>query len=240
MHIEEYMKTWENSGIYQIKNIINDKIYIGSSVDIKKRFREHKRGLKNNKHCCKHLQRAYVKYGVEAFEYTIIMTCPPIKNILLFFEQHYLDIYWDGCKNCYNICKLADSPLGYKHTQETKLKMLKNRPDISGEKHPMYGRHGKDNPNTGSHRTKEQKVNISISLLGRINGPHSKECKLKISIANLGENNNRSKLTWEQVRKIRALYEIGNITHKELATNYGVCRQTITYIISNKLWKIVI
>ena len=40
------MKMYTNSGIYQIRNIINNKIYIGSSANIKKRWSEHKRDLK--------------------------------------------------------------------------------------------------------------------------------------------------------------------------------------------------
>lgn len=29
-------------GVYKIKNIVNDKFYIGSSKDIKKRWKQHK------------------------------------------------------------------------------------------------------------------------------------------------------------------------------------------------------
>jgi predicted GIY-YIG superfamily endonuclease len=46
------------SGIYRIKNIINNKCYYGSSKHIQKRFNEHINKLKNNKHINIILQRA--------------------------------------------------------------------------------------------------------------------------------------------------------------------------------------
>ena len=38
------------SGIYKIENIINNKIYIGSSKNIIKRFNQHKYELRNYNH----------------------------------------------------------------------------------------------------------------------------------------------------------------------------------------------
>jgi excinuclease UvrABC nuclease subunit len=44
------------SGIYCIKNIINDKMYIGSAVNLKTRRYEHFHFLTKNKHHNRHLQ----------------------------------------------------------------------------------------------------------------------------------------------------------------------------------------
>jgi group I intron endonuclease len=68
------------SGIYQIKNLKNNKIYIGSSKNIKERFLQHKYNLKNNKHCNPILQNSWNKYGEENFEFIIIEI---INNTLL-------------------------------------------------------------------------------------------------------------------------------------------------------------
>ena len=54
-------------GIYQIKNIINNKSYIGQSTDINKRIAKHKASLRHNKHNNSHLQNAYNKYGEDKF-----------------------------------------------------------------------------------------------------------------------------------------------------------------------------
>ena len=59
-------------GIYKISNIINNKVYIGQSIDIQRRFSEHMRELNNNCHYNKHLQASYNKYGREAFSCEIL------------------------------------------------------------------------------------------------------------------------------------------------------------------------
>lgn len=50
------------SGIYQIYNPINNKRYIGSSINVERRLKEHLRNLEKNRHCNDHLQSAYNKY----------------------------------------------------------------------------------------------------------------------------------------------------------------------------------
>jgi predicted GIY-YIG superfamily endonuclease len=49
------------SGVYEIKNTLNNKRYIGSSVNIQKRWYAHKRMLNLNTHPNKHLQAAWNK-----------------------------------------------------------------------------------------------------------------------------------------------------------------------------------
>jgi group I intron endonuclease len=111
-----------NSGIYRITNIINNKIYIGSSRNIKKRFYHHKGVLKNNKHCNKYLQYSYNKYGKENFIYEILEICN--ENIIIEREQFYIDLYNPD----YNILKTAYSFSGYKKSREVIEKIaLKNR-----------------------------------------------------------------------------------------------------------------
>lgn len=96
------------SGIYQIKNIINNKVYYGSTNNSNKRKREHFCALKNNTHCNKHLQRSYNKYGEENFVFEMIELCD--ENKLLETEQKYLDKYFDGGINCYNEESIAGKP----------------------------------------------------------------------------------------------------------------------------------
>ena len=64
------------TGVYEIKNKINNKVYIGStSVSFKKRFNLHLHTLKNNYHKNKHLQHAWNKYGENNFEFNILLVC---------------------------------------------------------------------------------------------------------------------------------------------------------------------
>lgn len=60
------------SGIYKIVNVINNKFYIGSSKNIKRRFSIHKSALKNNRHHSIYLQRSYNKHGLDSFKFEIV------------------------------------------------------------------------------------------------------------------------------------------------------------------------
>lgn len=62
-------------GIYILHCAINNKVYIGSSKNIHKRWAQHFLQLKNNKHFNQHLQKAYNLYSREAFSFSIIEEC---------------------------------------------------------------------------------------------------------------------------------------------------------------------
>lgn len=105
-------------GIYKIKNIVNNFSYIGSSKDIKRRFRDHKYFLRSNKHTSIFLQRSWNKYGENSFIFEIIEIVELQEN-LENREQYYID----NTKCLYNLCKTAGNKFGYKHSDETKRKI---------------------------------------------------------------------------------------------------------------------
>ena len=98
------------SGVYQITNLINNKSYIGSSINIYKRWGKHKTELNTKTHHTKHLQRAWHKYGASNFKFEILKKCD-IQNCIP-FEQFFIDLLNPN----YNICKKAGSCLGVKRT----------------------------------------------------------------------------------------------------------------------------
>ena len=55
------------SGIYQIRNIANGKVYVGSAAKFSRRFNDHKRKLNNGRHHSIKLQNAWNKNGAESF-----------------------------------------------------------------------------------------------------------------------------------------------------------------------------
>ena len=79
-----------NSGIYQIKNKVNSKVYIGSSNNIKRRWQKHKALLRHNKHQNSHLQAAWNKYGEDNFIFSIIELCSI--DSLLDREQYFINM----------------------------------------------------------------------------------------------------------------------------------------------------
>lgn len=86
-------------GIYCIKNLINEKVYIGQSVDIEKRWHVHKSELNRNVHINEKLQNAWNKYGSLNFSFDILEKCE--KDELDYFEKYYINFY-DSYKNGYN------------------------------------------------------------------------------------------------------------------------------------------
>lgn len=113
-----------SAGIYQIKNLINGKIYIGGATNLASRWKVHKSLLNNGKHSNIHLQRAWNK---ENFVFSVLEECD--KHFLTEREQFYLDTLKPFGEIGYNILPLArrwlgnTARLGKKLTQEQKLKI---------------------------------------------------------------------------------------------------------------------
>ena len=79
------------SGIYKIVNKVNGKYYVGSSRDIRKRWRsDHRKELTYNYHSNDYLQKAWNKYGGDSFELVIVERVELCE--LQKVEQKYLDI----------------------------------------------------------------------------------------------------------------------------------------------------
>ena len=102
------------SGVYQIKNVANNKIYVGSSVNLIRRKREHITRLNCNTHNNTYLQRSWNKYGGDKFVFSILEYCISTKEVLLKIEQKYIDLLSPE----YNLAKVAGSNLGLKRSKE--------------------------------------------------------------------------------------------------------------------------
>ena len=78
-------------GVYCIRCNVNNKVYIGSSVDIHKRWREHENDIKRGEHPNTQLQEDYYKYGADNFSYIILTKCSP--ESLRGTETLYIRLY---------------------------------------------------------------------------------------------------------------------------------------------------
>lgn len=106
--------------VYTITNTVNGKFYLGSSVQIGDRWKAHLTHLEQNRHHSQAMQRAWNKYGSEAFHFTVVKVFKSEEG-LREFEQHCLDTL--PCH--YNTSKKATFPSweGRKHKPESIEKM---------------------------------------------------------------------------------------------------------------------
>lgn len=108
------------SGIYCWLNLINGKLYVGSAKNITKRLYQYF-SSRHIKYILSKSESIIFKsmllHGYDNFEFHILTYCNC--DELVDLEQHYIDTL----KPEYNLRKTVYSPLGYKHTPETILKL---------------------------------------------------------------------------------------------------------------------
>lgn len=86
-------------GVYEIRNLVNNKRYIGSTkVSFESRWEKHLEGLKWTGHPNIHLQRAWDKYGKGNFVFNVVEVCN--EKSVLECEQYWIDYY--GMDKLYN------------------------------------------------------------------------------------------------------------------------------------------
>lgn len=209
-------------GIYCIRNQVNNKVYIGSSKDLKTRLRRHKNYLKTKSHDNNYLQHAWDKYGKEHFTFEIIEYIED-ENKLLEKEQFYINNYKSlHCQNGYNIRHNANNNLGLRHSDESRQKISKAMKSAysSKEKHNRYG----------VPVSRETREKLSKALKGKNNYWHDKGYLMA------GEGNPNSRLTTENVIEIKTRLKNGEICDR-LAKEFNINKTTIYYIRDNKRWK---
>lgn len=190
-----------DSVIYQIRNIIDNKIYIGSAKYKRKRFFHHRSQLRINKHANILLQRAWNKYGEDVFEFQVLEQVTP--ENLITREQFYLDKFKPFAPRGYNICRTAGSTLGRKRTKAekeylSKLNKGKKLPQWIKDKMKAAAPFKKKRPqteatkqklrerrlsNSNIYQTQEYRNKISASSKGRIKSAET--CK-KLSLIHKG------------------------------------------------------
>lgn len=129
--IKNYVKP-EFAGCYLIHNIKTNKIYIGSSQNIWRRWLNHRTELKHNRHHCIYLQRAWNKYFPEDFEFKVIEIIIQLDNEeysdfkqrIKDRENYYFKFYnIENKSKCYNLSNIA----GVSHNLMTEEDIKNNK-----------------------------------------------------------------------------------------------------------------
>lgn len=125
-------------GIYCIENMINHKKYIGQSMDIHKRWKQHKNELNKGMHRNEHLQNAWNKYGEHSFKFSVIEECGVLE--LDSREVYYIALFNAENRDYgYNI--ESGGNLNKIISDETRAKMSLAKADYCGSKNSFYGKH---------------------------------------------------------------------------------------------------
>lgn len=143
-------------GVYIIRNTVNGMVYVGSAVNLLKRRNEHFADLAALRHRNGKLQRAYTKYGREAFEFVVFAVIEP--GDLIEVEQYLMDALASATRERgYNLSPTAGSTLGHRDSPEA---LERKRRAQRGRKAPKL--------------TEEQKQHLSAVNLGKRHSPESR------------------------------------------------------------------
>lgn len=144
-------------GIYCIKNIINNKVYIGKSKNIPERWEKHLYALKSNTHPNSHLQSSFNKHGEINFKFLILESSSQNTDDILNELEIKMIKEYKSHIDSYGYNKTFGGE-GASHTEEIKQKIsnsLKGRPLDERRKEILK------KANTGLKRTEELKKQIS-------------------------------------------------------------------------------
>jgi len=108
------------SGLYAIINELTGKTYIGSSVNVARRLRNHSDRLRRGVHDNINLQRAWQLDGGAAFTLRRVSECAPSE--LIAREQALVEDCREKGIALYNLRPVVDSQLGFRHSDETRAK----------------------------------------------------------------------------------------------------------------------
>lgn len=195
------------SGVYRILNRMNDKVYVGSSLDLGKRIHGHRLALNKGRHSNVYLQRSWNKYGEHCFKFSIIEICSP--DTCVEREQFWIDWYESYLfKNGYNRSPTAGNCRGIKHgkafREKGRKRMLgipmkdwvkkKIAKALTGKSKSANHKKNIWKNRKGWRHSEESKKKISESLLTcgkpigwRKGKKHTEEARLKMSKAGKGK-----------------------------------------------------
>lgn len=236
--------------LYIIRNILNNKVYIGQTKNPEKRWKQHKSSCRNKP--VQYIHRAMAKYGIENFVYEIIAQSINQENADIIEIE--LIIQYDSRNPDAGYNFRAGGHVS-ERSEETKKRIseaLKGKPSprkgvlLSEEQKTQMSiiakKLGFMPPNNkGKKLSEEHKQKLSVIKKGKPGKPLSEETKMKLSEAHTGkvltietktkisESHKREKaynyIQWTEVQIIAIKYDTRSL--KAIAIDYNVSPSTI-------------
>ena len=149
--------------VYKITCIPSNKSYIGISVHEpeKYRIREHLSGKGN-----RYIANAVKKYGKDAFTHEILEE-NVFPELLPDLEVAYIKKFNTVRPNGFNLTSGGEGCLGYKHTEESRLKMSKIQKRRKRSPHSLETRRNISEAHTGKKKSPEHIRKISEAKKGK-------------------------------------------------------------------------
>lgn len=204
-------------GVYRIDDTKTGRFYIGSSINIARRWSQHRQRLEAGTHPNPILQAIWSK-DRDRLKISALVRCKANKVDLLSVEQEFLNSAGVGSNRmCMNVLPVAGSPLGRKRSSETKAAMSRAQ---KGRVISPEAREKMRAAKIGRPLTDEHKRKIGAKSKGRPGPIHSDEMLSKMR-----------KYKDEQVSRLRNLVANGSplLTAAKLC---GISRPTARRIVS--------
>lgn len=146
-------RDYKRSGIYLIKNLINNKVYIGKSINIHQRISAHINLLnKKSPDENRYLINAWFKYGRENFQYIVLEDIPKDDSLLKERELYWIKFYNSTNRNKgYNLrIDTSTNCIVHKDTRklmsQNKIKKYKDFPELKLKISIQSSKFWKENP----------------------------------------------------------------------------------------------
>ena len=228
-------KLYNRIGIYGIKNMVNNHIYIGKTgMNFGDRWDSHRALLRAKKHFNQYLQYSWNKYGEENFSFIIVEECATEE--LDDKERYYIQLYRD-MGLAYNFADGGEggSFLGKHLSEETKRKIGdKNRVHMTGRRLSEETRKKMSESQNKRYAnwTEEDRVAWGQLTSERARGyKWNDESRDKM----IG-NKNGATHTEDEIREIRRMYEVEKKSCREIADYFHESYDFIYGIVKYKRW----
>jgi len=223
--------------VYQIRNKINNKLYVGITINCEKRWRRH---CLQAHHKIKHaIHWAILKYGETNFEFKQTEICSSWDEVCererfwiktLKETGHQLYNETDGGEGSFGVRRYgSDNPnYGKEMKPHVKQELLKHRRKLNDEQiqeiQSLYS--------TGNYTQTQlsEQFNVSLTQIHRV-----------VTGKSWGDKNHdeiltKKNLTIEDVNSVKSMYASGDFTQKELGLKFNCTTSHINRIINGKKW----